>query len=71
MKKFRGNDRRILAKMNKVMGLIAKRDTRALNPAKTTALSTRDQMIPVANTTLVAHVAAVQAQVTALLAATI
>ncbi len=67
---YKGTDRRLLAKMRKVLDLIEARDTRVDNPARTSAISNRVKIIDSANSSLVASVAAVSEVVDAKLAAT-
>lgn len=53
-KKFRGNDGRMISKAIKLMEAINRRDDKAVNMTKpTTAISTRSEIIPAADATLV------------------
>lgn len=49
---FRGNDRRLLEKLRKVIKLIRKRDVRAANPRPTSAISNRQIIFDMGNAPL-------------------
>ncbi len=68
---YKGTDRRLLAKAKKVLQLIAARDTRVDNPARTSAISNRVKIFDSADSSLTAAVLAVTTTVDDKLDATV